>query len=303
MALVAASFISLVGFYIVKNAIERDHLTRVGEILAATPLIHSAYLVGKWLSNTAVLAAQVVILALASIVMQFVVWEDSHLDLWALLAPFLLLALPTIAVTGAIALLFETLPILRGGIGNVMWVFAWGTLTALERLDFTGLFTVMASMTRASSAAIPGYDGGFALQITLGRPHCCQWPPLARTAVGPAGGSVAARMDRSRLRARADRHTVLRPVRSRPWPQALAYPAPFPPRVSRGCRRGHEANQREYRAPSRSSADPLDAAWRRAKLGFTSNVRRRVEAATEGLSLVVVRVGGRAYCSAVCCTA
>ena len=176
MALVATCFISLVGFYIVKNAIERDRITHVGEILAATPLVRSAYLLGKWLSNTAVLATQVAILALASIVMQFVVSEDPHIDLWALLSPFLLLALPTIALTGALALLFETLPALRGGIGNVVWVFAWGTgiglapLTGLPWLDFTGLFGVMASITRAASAAIPGYNGEFGLQIALGRP-------------------------------------------------------------------------------------------------------------------------------------
>jgi hypothetical protein len=175
MAMVATCFISLVGFYIVKNAIERDRVTCVGEILAATPLSRSAYLLGKWLSNTAILAAQVVILALASIVMQFVVAEDPHFDLWALLAPFLLLALPAIMLTGAAALLFETLPILRGGIGNVVWVFAWGLgiglapLTGLQWLDFTGLFTAMASIIPAARAALPGYNGEFGLQIAFGR--------------------------------------------------------------------------------------------------------------------------------------
>ena len=175
MAMVASCFISLVGFYVVKNAIERDRATRVGEILAATPLTRAVYLLGKWLSNAAILGVQVVVLALACIVMQFVVAEDPHFDFWALLSPFLLLALPTMVVTGAVALLFETLPILRGGIGNVVWVFAWGlvvglpVITGLEWLDFTGLFTVMVSITRAASAAIPGYNGEFGLQIALGR--------------------------------------------------------------------------------------------------------------------------------------
>jgi hypothetical protein len=175
MAMVAACFISLVGFYIVKNAIERDRVTRLGEILAATPLTRSVYLLGKWLSNAAILGAQVAVLALASIVMQFVVAEDPHFDLWALLGPFLLLALPAVMLTGAAALLFETLPVLRGGIGNVVWVFAWGfgiglaPLTGLAWLDFTGLFAVMASITRAARAAIPGYNGEFGLQIALGR--------------------------------------------------------------------------------------------------------------------------------------
>ena len=38
LAMVGSSFISLAGFYFVKNTIQRDRETRVGEILASTPL-------------------------------------------------------------------------------------------------------------------------------------------------------------------------------------------------------------------------------------------------------------------------
>jgi len=188
MAMVASCFITLVGFYVVKNAIDRDRVTRVGEILAATPLTRPVYLLGKWLSNSTVLGVQVAVLGLASIVMQFVVAEDPHIDLWALLAPFLLLALPAVMVTGAIALLFEALPILRGGIGNVLWVFAWAfgialaPLTDHAWLDFTGLFATMVSITRAASAAIPDYNGEFALQTDFTRPAVVatrlRWPGI-----------------------------------------------------------------------------------------------------------------------------
>jgi len=175
MAMVASCFVSLVGFYVVKNAIQRDRATRVGEILAATPLTRAVYLLGKWLSNSTVLSVQVGVLALAAIVMQFVVAEDPHVDLWALLSPFLLLALPAMALTGALAVLFESVPILRGGVGNVVWFFAWSILLTLplitghEGLDLSGLFAVMASVTRAARAAIPGYNGDFALQLEMSR--------------------------------------------------------------------------------------------------------------------------------------
>jgi len=175
MAMVASCFISLVGFYVVKNAIERDRATRVGEILAATPITRNVYLLGKWLSNSTVLSVQIGVLALASLVMQFVVAEDPHVDLWALLSPFLLLALPTMALIGALAVFFEAAPILRGGIGNVAWFFAWSimialpAITGLEWLDFTGLFVVMDSITRAARAVIPGYNGEFAFQIEFSR--------------------------------------------------------------------------------------------------------------------------------------
>jgi hypothetical protein len=175
MAMVASCFISLVGFYVVKNAIARDRGTRVGEILAATPLTRTEYLLGKWLSNSTVLSVQVGVLALASVVMQFVVAEDPHVDLWALLSPFLLLALPAMVLTGALAVLFESVPVLRGGIGNVAWFFTWTfmvalpAITGLEWLDFTGLFAVMNGITRAARAAIPGYNGEFAFQIEFSR--------------------------------------------------------------------------------------------------------------------------------------
>jgi ABC-type transport system involved in multi-copper enzyme maturation permease subunit len=61
VSLVTTTFVSLVGFYIVKNAVDRDRQTGVGEILAATPLSKASYLLGKFLSNFAVLLSMVVV--------------------------------------------------------------------------------------------------------------------------------------------------------------------------------------------------------------------------------------------------
>src|ERR1700722_17806592 len=51
MGLVATVWLSLVGFYVVKNAIQRDRETRVGQILATTPISKPFYMVAKALSN------------------------------------------------------------------------------------------------------------------------------------------------------------------------------------------------------------------------------------------------------------
>jgi hypothetical protein len=64
MALIGSTFVPLAGFYIVKNTIERDRHTRVGQILASTPISKFVYVIGKTLSNFAVLAVMVGILAL-----------------------------------------------------------------------------------------------------------------------------------------------------------------------------------------------------------------------------------------------
>jgi hypothetical protein len=172
VAVVTTCFVSLAGFYIVKNAIDRDRQTGVGQILAATPLSRVSYALGKFLSNLAVLSSMVVVLAIAAVAMQFFAAEDSHLDTIALLAPFLLIALPSMALTAAFAVLFETLPLLRGGLGNVAWFFFWAILgiglpelSGNHRLDPMGLMTVADSMIEGARANIPGYKDSFSLTI------------------------------------------------------------------------------------------------------------------------------------------
>ena len=51
VAVVANMVLSLVGFFLVKNTIERDEQTRVGPLLAATSLDSRDYLLGKCISN------------------------------------------------------------------------------------------------------------------------------------------------------------------------------------------------------------------------------------------------------------
>jgi hypothetical protein len=172
VAVVTTCFVSLVGFYIVKNAIERDRQTGVGQVLAATPLSKISYTLGKFLSNFAVLSCMVVILALAAVAMQFFAAEDPHLDTLALLAPFVIIALPAMALTAALALLFETLPLLRGGLGNVAWFFVWSILglglpelSGNHRLDPMGLMTIADSMIESAKTYIPGYKDSFSLTI------------------------------------------------------------------------------------------------------------------------------------------
>jgi hypothetical protein len=172
VALVTTCFVSLIGFYIVKNAIDRDRQTGVGQILAATPLSKISYALGKFLSNLAVLSSMVVVLAIAAVAMQFFAAEDSHLDTIALLAPFLVVALPAMALTAALALLFETIPLLRSGLGNIAWFFFWAILgiglpelSGNHRLDPMGLMTIADSMIAGAKANIPGYKDSSSLTI------------------------------------------------------------------------------------------------------------------------------------------
>ncbi|WP_106398635.1 hypothetical protein [Actinocorallia populi] len=142
-ALAAALWLTLGGFYVVRGAIEHDERTGVGRLVAATPLRTPAYLAAKFLSNVMVLGSMVGVLAATAAVMQFTRAEDRAIDPIALLTPFVVIALPMVAATAAAALLFETLPLLRGGIGNVGWFFVWltvavGGLSARAPVDVLG---------------------------------------------------------------------------------------------------------------------------------------------------------------------
>jgi ABC-type Na+ efflux pump permease subunit len=94
MALVTSTFITLAGFYMVKNTIQRDRQTRVGLVLATTPMSKSLYTLGKALSNFAVLALMVAVLAAAAAILQLARAESGSLEPGKLLAPFIWVALP-----------------------------------------------------------------------------------------------------------------------------------------------------------------------------------------------------------------
>ena len=139
VAVLTSLFLSVAGFYVVKNTVERDRRTGVGEILATTPISKIVYTLGKTASNFVVLGSVVLVVMLTAAVMQLARGEDPHLDLLDLAAPFVLVTLPAMAIVAAAAVLFETVPGLRSGAGNALWVFfamvvLWGpSISGVER--------------------------------------------------------------------------------------------------------------------------------------------------------------------------
>ena len=108
MTVCCSTFLSLAGFYIVKNSVQRDTDSRVGQILAATPMRKDFYTFAKTLSNFAVLACMVAILMLAALAMQWIRAEAHSFSLWKLWSPFIFLALPAMLLTASVAVLFAS---------------------------------------------------------------------------------------------------------------------------------------------------------------------------------------------------
>lgn len=170
IAVLAAAWLPIVGFYIVKNTIERDGQTGVGQIIAATPLNKACYTLGKMLSNFAVLAAMVGATAVVAGSMQLIRGEDIHLDLWALLSPFLFITLPAVALAAALAVLFETISWLRGSLGNIIY-FLLSTTGMLagqgKALDPFGISIPLRQIGLILQSTFPDFSGEASVGLTM----------------------------------------------------------------------------------------------------------------------------------------
>ncbi|SCL28405.1 hypothetical protein GA0070616_3687 [Micromonospora nigra] len=171
IALASALWLTLGGFYVVRNGISRDESTGVGQLLAATPVRTITYLFGKFVSNCLILASMVGVLAITAMVLQLARGEDRAIDPIALLTPFVVIALPLVAFTAAMALLFESVPLLKAGLGNILWFFVWlvvaiGGQSPGAPLGGIGVHAVADSMARAMvDQGIDISEGGFSLGL------------------------------------------------------------------------------------------------------------------------------------------
>jgi hypothetical protein len=167
VAVCTVTFVGLVGFYIVKNAIERDRSTGVGQILAGTPVSTALYMIGKLLSNFAVLSIVTGIMAVAAVLLQL--FRGQDLDISALVLPFIIIALPAMFFISGTAVFFESVKFLRGGFGNILFFFAYTALivvpmeTHLPATDVFGLHVAMQQIQADVRTVIPAYDGEFSI--------------------------------------------------------------------------------------------------------------------------------------------
>jgi hypothetical protein len=173
MSIIATFFIGWFGFYLVKGSVARDRETGVGQIMATTPMTRPLYMLGKWISNFAVLMLMVVILAVFGIVIQLLSGESMQLNLGAYLLPFVFIVTPLMAVVAAVAVLFESISFLSGGFGNVVYFFAFVMMLPfiMERdiintnpaIEPMGLALLKADMTEEVLKVFPDYDNSFML--------------------------------------------------------------------------------------------------------------------------------------------
>ncbi|MFD0485362.1 hypothetical protein ACFQ46_22425 [Kineococcus sp. GCM10028916] len=225
-AVASALWISLAGFYVIRTSIARDERSRVGQLLAATPLPTRTYLLAKFAGNLGVLLSMLAVVALSAAVLQLLRGESSHLDVGRLLLPYLALPLPLLTLTAAAGVVFEATPVLRTSLGNATWIAlvlgvaaAGGSSTA--PLGGTGFGAIVASLQAGMAAA--GVNHADQRDVVIGLAHLpaplrtfawAGWSPgegflLSRLALGVLGVLLVlvptlwfTRFDPSRTRAR-----------------------------------------------------------------------------------------------------
>lgn len=125
VTLLTISMATLVGFFFVRGSISREYINHTNELIASSSASNFAYLSGKAIGNALILYSMTAILAGTSAIMQLARAEDVHFNLFALQAPFVIVILPLMLAVACLAVFFETIPLLRGGIGNAAFIFLW----------------------------------------------------------------------------------------------------------------------------------------------------------------------------------
>jgi len=171
MVATCVPFFSLIGFYVVNNAIKRDIDTGVGQIIATTRITRIQYLTGKFTSNFAVLVLILLVIAAMTVVMFLIRGETSHLEPGKLLLPLLILTLPAMFIIAALALFFDSLTRFSRGFLNIAYFFFWVFLVSSSlwspATDVFGLNTCILDIKNSIAATYPDWNGQYGTGILI----------------------------------------------------------------------------------------------------------------------------------------
>lgn len=159
---------SLLGLYVVGNALNRDRQSRIAPVVAASPVGSAEYLLGKLAGNLTILLAVTVGFMAAAMAMQ-VVRGEGPLEPLPFLAHFVVLCVPCVIFVSVVALVFECAPGQSGRAGDVAYLFVWclllpigaapwradraGGPSLLGAFDFMGLGFVIGQVQRITGTS------------------------------------------------------------------------------------------------------------------------------------------------------
>src|SRR5262249_16757307 len=119
--------LSLAGFYLASNSLRREINSRTGLIIAATPVTDFECISGKFLGNLAYLAS-IPLACMISAMLMFLVRGEGPLGPFVFVSTYLWLTGPVVVFCAAIAIAFESLPLLSQRFGDFLYFLVWGAI-------------------------------------------------------------------------------------------------------------------------------------------------------------------------------
>ncbi len=159
LGLLNVLFLPLICFYLVKNAIELDRKSKTCELIAATPISKQAFLFSKWCVNVLILILIVLMMLFSSIAIQLYYGESYQIDLWALAWPQLIIVFPLLLAISSVAIMFESINKLRGGLGNLVYFFLWLGFLVQTLESISGVGELMKQLDKDVLQRFPSQSG------------------------------------------------------------------------------------------------------------------------------------------------
>ena len=136
-AIMASTFLWLLGFYLVSNGIKRDRETGVGQIIATSSMSNFKYLLAKAVSNFLVLLSITVVIMLMAVSLVLIRGGRYPFDAIQFFCPYLFATIPGIFFVSVLAVFAEVIA---------------GRYTILQNLGFFILFMLMVSQVDTSTS-------------------------------------------------------------------------------------------------------------------------------------------------------
>lgn len=114
----------LAGFYLLRGRVDEDLQLGLGEVIASTPLSNLAFLFSRWLSGVLYLSLLLTGL-LATTLIYHLLRGEGAIDPSIYIQTYCLLLLPSVFFNSASALLFDSIPMLMGKLGDLLFFGIW----------------------------------------------------------------------------------------------------------------------------------------------------------------------------------
>ncbi|AZG74867.1 ABC-2 transporter permease [Shewanella livingstonensis] len=169
LAMLNVMFLPIICFYLVKNALELDRQSMTCELIAATPVSKHTFLLSKWWVNVLILVSIVLVMLCSTVLIQLYYGESYQIDLWALAWPQLVFVLPLLLAIASIALMFESVTWLKGGLGNLVYFFIWIGSIVQTIESVSGIGNLLDQLDAQVAARFPLSQGTTNIGVSVNR--------------------------------------------------------------------------------------------------------------------------------------